>query len=455
MSPTTLPAAEEAEPVAAQVQPRLSSVVSRLAGANLAFAAVSVITAPLQARALGPQGRGELAAITIPLVLAPVVLTLGLSYYTRRAAAIGERPGTLLGTIGALFLALGLFGAALGPVVAALIGGANHVERTWIIFGFVLMPFGFVSIVITDIATGQNRWRPVLIARLTQPAFALIGIPFLYLTGHLTVSTAALVTVVGAALPVVLLLPGARTQLPLRFDLKMTTEAVPFGLKAWAAGIFQNVNVRADQLLMTRLVSPSQLGLYSIAATASAMLVIPFTSALATGTVPRFADGNVDLLERMVRAALLGVILTSAVFALVSPVVIPLFFGSAFRGAIPMIWILLAAGVPLSTGVILSTALTISGRPSYAALAEVVALGITVPGLIVLLPLMGGMGAAIVSLIAYSASFTILVLAARRELGARLTALLIVRPTDAVMLAMLIRSQITGRLLNKWRAPSW
>lgn len=64
----------------------------------------------------------------------PVVFTLGLSLYTRRAAAIGKRSGTLLGTFGVPFVALGLAAAAFGPVIAALIG-ANHVERTWIIFG--------------------------------------------------------------------------------------------------------------------------------------------------------------------------------------------------------------------------------------------------------------------------------------------------------------------------------
>ena len=453
MSSAVLPQTEDAEPVAPQARPRLSSVVSRLTAANLALVVVTIFTAPLQARALGPEGRGELAAITVPLALAPGVLTLGLSLYTHRAAAIGKRSGTLLGTLGVLFLALGLAGAALGPVVGVLVGSSHRVVRTWVIIGFALLPIGFVNLVITDIAAGQNRWRPVLFYRLTPPAVLLLGIPSFYLTGHLTVASAAFLSIAGGTLPVIFLVPGARKQLPLRFDRRIVREAVPFGLKAWAAGLGQLVNVRADQLLMTRLVNPSQLGLYAIAVTASGVLVNPFASALAAGTMPRFATGDTDLIERTLRTTLLGVLVTSAGVALVSPVLVPLFFGSAFRGAVPMIWILLGAGVPLTGGALLSSALTISGRPSYAALAELVALGVTLPGLILLLPTMGGVGAALVSLIAYSASFSMLVLVVRRQLGARLTGLLIVRPADAITLAAVIRPQILNQL-RKFRPSS-
>lgn len=453
MSSKSLPLAEKPEPVATRTQPRLSSVISRLTSANLTFVAATMVTAPLQARALGPDGRGELAAITVPLAWTPVVLTLGLSLYTHRAAAIGKRAGTLLGTFGALFLALGLVGAALGPATAALIGGANHVVRTWIIVGFALLPIGFVGTVITDVASGQNRWGPVLVYRLTPPAVLLVGIPWLYLAGNLTVASAAAVSICGGTLPVIFLLAGARKQLPLRFDRGMVKEAVPFGLKAWAAGLGQLGNLRVDQLLMTRLVNPAELGLYAIAVTASGVLVNPFSSALAMGTMPRFATGDTDLIERTLRATLLGVLVVSAGVALASPVVVPLFFGSAFRGAVPMIWILLAAGVPLTGGIVLSSALTITGRPTYAAMAQLVALGVTIPGLIVLLPIMGGAGAALVSLIAYTASFSVLVLAARRQLGVRLTALLVVRPADAIMIATIIRSQIPDRLLGRFRWP--
>ncbi len=452
MTSAALPVAESTGS-SAPARPRLSAVISQLTAANLAIIAATAITAPLQARALGPTGRGELAAIMVPLGLAPVIFTIGLPLYTHRAAAIGKRAGTLIGTIGATYLVLGLVAAGLGPAVGTLVGGGPGVVRNWIIIGFALLPIGFINMVITDVAAGQNRWRSVLMLRITPPAVMLVSIPCLFLTGHLTVASVALVSIAGGTLPVIYLVASARQHRPLRFRPSILRGAVPFGLRAWAAGLGQLVNVRADQLLMTRLVAPRELGLYAVAVTASGVFVNSFASALAAGTMPRFATGDTDLIERTLRTTLLGVLITSACVALLSPIIVPLFFGSAFSDAVPMIWILLAAGVPLTGAVLLSSALTISGWPTYAALAELVALGITVPGLLVLLPIMGGIGAALVSLIAYTASFSILVFVACRRLGARITRLLLIRPTDAFMLAAIVRSQIHGQL-GKIRSSS-
>jgi O-antigen/teichoic acid export membrane protein len=456
MSSVATPLAESdapalVEPVQVRSRPRLSSVIGRLTAANLAFMAATVVTSPLQARALGPSGRGELAAIAVPLGLAPIILTLGLSLYTFRAAAQGKRPGSLLGTIGALFLLLGLVGAAIGPLVGELFAGGRAVVHTWLIVGFALLPISFVNIVITDVAAGQDRWGPVLAYRLTAPAILLVGIVGLYIAGHLTVGTAALLSIAGGTLPVVFLVPGARRFRPLRFEWPVAREAIPFGLKAWAAGLGSLVNVRFDQLLMTRLVDSSELGLYVIAVTASGVLVNPFVSALASGTMPRFATGTVDLVARVLRSTLLGVVVVSVGVALAAPVFVPLVFGSGFRDAVPMIWILLLAGVPLTGGAVLSSALASSGLPGYAAWGEFVAIGVTVPGLILLLPQLGGLGAALVSLVAYSASFAMLLFATRRKLGAHLSSLLVIRPSDAATLMANVRSRIPERLRSKLR----
>lgn len=56
MSLTAASPAEKIEPIAARARPRLSSVIGKLAGANLAFVAVTMITAPLQARGARSEG---------------------------------------------------------------------------------------------------------------------------------------------------------------------------------------------------------------------------------------------------------------------------------------------------------------------------------------------------------------------------------------------------------------
>jgi Na+-driven multidrug efflux pump len=118
-----------------------------------------------------------------------------------------------------------------------------------------------------------------------------------------------------------------------------------------------------------------------------------------------------------------------------------------------MIWMLLLAGFPLAGGVVLGSALTSFGRPGYTAWAQLVALVITVPGLFLLLPSMGGVGAALVSLLSYTASFLMLVVVTWRQFGARPAALLLIRPADVVLASRMVRERIPDRFLRRGGRP--
>jgi O-antigen/teichoic acid export membrane protein len=450
---TTATAAQPREHHTVRRPPRLAAVVGRLTAANLVLVAVTVVTAPLQARVLGPAGRGELAAIGAPLGLAPVLLSLGLGIYAFRAAAKGERPGSLFATIGLLSVILGVIGAAMGPFVAGWVGHDHPVVRTWVVIGFALLPLSLVIVLVNDIAAGLERWGSVLATRLVPPLVMLVGIVALAAAGRLTVGGAAALTVIGGTLPAVFLLPLARRYRPWRLDRAIARQAIPFGLTAWVGGLGTALNVRVDQLLMTRMVSARELGLYAIAVTASGVLVNPFASALASGTMPKFASGDVRLVERVTRATMLAVLVISAAVAVVVPIGVPLVFGSDFKSAVPMIWMLLLAGFPLAGGVVLGSALTSFGRPGYTAWAQLVALVITVPGLFLLLPSMGGVGAALVSLLSYTASFLMLVVVTWRQFGARPAALLLIRPADVVLASRMVRERIPDRFLRRGGRP--
>jgi O-antigen/teichoic acid export membrane protein len=61
-----------------------------------------------------------------------------------------------------------------------------------------------------------------------------------------------------------------------------------------------------------------------------------------------------------------------------------------------------------------------------------VALGVTVVGLLLLLPRLGGLGAAIVSLVAYTLNFMWLLAIARRDYGGGVSEYLVVRRAELV-----------------------
>src|SRR4051794_37698844 len=85
------------EPGSEDPSRRLPSVVRRLSITNALPLAVGLITGPLQARALGASGRGDLAAILVPVGLAPLLLSLGLGQYAGVNAARRARLGPIVG----------------------------------------------------------------------------------------------------------------------------------------------------------------------------------------------------------------------------------------------------------------------------------------------------------------------------------------------------------------------
>ena len=74
---------------------RLGRVTTRLALAGGSVALVGILTGPLQARALGPTGRGELAAVMTPLGFLPTLASLGLGTYVERMVARGKTASRL------------------------------------------------------------------------------------------------------------------------------------------------------------------------------------------------------------------------------------------------------------------------------------------------------------------------------------------------------------------------
>jgi O-antigen/teichoic acid export membrane protein len=155
----------------------------------------------------------------------------------------------------------------------------------------------------------------------------------------------------------------------------------------------------------------------------------------------RVAAGDRDIVARATRTTLLLVALVHVVLAVVSVPLVLVLFGSEFADSIPMIWILLVAGVPLAGGMLLSSVLAADGAPGQTAFAQAGALVVAVPLLLLVVPAHGGMGAAAVSIVSYGASFFVLVRAVlRRKLAPNVRRLILISGGDIAWL----RQKIAG-----------
>lgn len=439
MPPSGVPG-EPAETSDAAARPAGRPMLRLVGGLSLVNILVSlsgIVTGPLQARALGPTGRGTLAAILVPVTLAPVIAGLGLGSFAIRDAARGRPVPVLVGTLGVpLLVVSGVVMLGATPL-AHLIAGDRAVVFRYVRLGLFLMPFSLTSSVVLGIAVGLERWRMLIVCRLVAPTIWTVGVVVLYATDRLTVSSAAILTFVGAGAASLPMIPLLRLGRP-RFDREVLREALPFGAKAWLGGLSAVANVNLDQLLMIRLVSARELGLYAIAVTVATAFTTVVVGALSYVIAPRIAAGDRDVAARATRMTLASSAVVAAGLALPMPLLLRIGFGEPFDAATAMTRVALVASVPLAAAFILGTALVNGGHPGVSAKADLFALLITVPGLAVFLPLFGGVGAASVSLCAYTAAFAVLLVAARRRFDLRIRELVVPRAAD---LAWLSRSR--------------
>jgi O-antigen/teichoic acid export membrane protein len=142
---------------------------------------------------------------------------------------------------------------------------------------------------------------------------------------------------------------------------------------------------------------------------------VPLVAAIGNVAFPRLAaqrtiSAQGQWLQRaavLSSAGLAAVILAPAVVS--AYWVIPLVFGPAYQGAVPLLWILAPGGVFIASSQVVSDLLRGRGRLKLVAVAQGLAAVFTVVLLIVLLPSMGVAAAAIASTVAYGVALAVMI----------------------------------------------
>jgi O-antigen/teichoic acid export membrane protein len=431
-------------------RPRIARVVARLAAANSLLVFGGFITGPLQARALGPTGRGELAAVAATLGFAPTVASLGLGSYAMWAVARGRSVGGILGTTTVMYLALGALTVFLAFPLSAALSGGHTIVHHFLLIGLLALPASLLGTLMLDVALGLEMWRVVVSTKVVGSLMAIIPLIVLFFVGELTVSTAAIVTIACAAalvIPCVAVFRRERDRF--RWERSIAAESVPFGFKAWLGGISSVTNGRLDQILMVDLSNARQLGLYAVAVSMSTVYISLVISAIQYAMAPRVARGESELVAKMARTTMAGSLVLAGATAIASPFALRYLFGSRFTGAEGMLLILLVGSLMIALSAILSSGVSSAGRPGLAARAEIYALIITIPGLLTLVGPLGGVGAAIVSVVAYGVSNVYLLRASTRLFGGRVRDYLVPRPDDFAFAADAARTAWSSRVRKR------
>jgi len=394
----------------------VGGAIARTACFNAAAAAAAALSGVIIAREVGPTVRGEYAAVMawfgVLLLLGEMGQAAAVCFYVARDPARARgyvaTSRSMMMVTGALALGGGLL---LAPVLAH--GNAGLAGAYRIVFGGSVIAFIGTSYTFSLQARSTERWNLV---RVSQPALALAVIIVLVRCRLLTLDTA-----IGTVLVTMTIQLGycyywcLRSGLaPGRFQPRLVGPLAKYGLTQLAAVTPTAVNNYLDQLVLSQLVRPADLGRYAIAVSVT-LIPVPLVSAIGNVAFPRLAarrtvtaDGRrVQLAAAAASAGMAAAILLP--IALSADWVIPAVFGPAYRGAVPLLWILTPGGIFLATGQVVGDLLRGLNRPGLVATAQGFAAVGTVVLLLALLPSTGVAAAAIASTVAYGTALAMMI----------------------------------------------
>ena len=391
---------------------------------ELVTAAVAFAAGVLVATRLGPAGKGEASTLGYLVAVVTTVGTLGLGEAS--ATMHGRRGVPLSRSLSASLPVVGMASAVctlVVLVVAKLQLAGNVSTDSTVIAVCVSVPV--IVLARSLLAFLDAAHRVVLSSTLRLVMTLATGAATWVLVIGLDrgVAGALAAPIAGAATVVVLSLAALRTlgaRLLPRVDVEYVRDAVRYGSPLMISVVILVLAGRADIFLVRALSDNVDTGLYSVALTLSQLAMYP-SDALLGAAFPRLArlDPGTSLayITRITRAGIAAAAVTSVLIGAVTPLVVPLVFGEAFRPSIVPTLILLVSSVLYGAQTLLSRARAASGRPGLAVSSFTVSLVTMLALDVALIPPLGIRGAALASVLASIAGVSVALRAYRRAFG--------------------------------------
>ncbi|WP_186374958.1 lipopolysaccharide biosynthesis protein [Kocuria rosea] len=426
-----------------------SKMVFSLMG-NLGGPIAGLLSAPILARGLGVDGRGELAAANAPLMLATAIGLFGLqeslTFYVARYK--NHLRSTLLETT-LLVAGLGIIASMVIWFSAApLAGGNEQIESLIKVAALATLP-NFLIAVPRALVAGTQQWHLQAIESGLFGILRLVLLLALYLTGTLTTFSALLVAVGAPVLSACFYFPYVRSMWRQR-NMGQNSRVINYrnllgyGFRVWVGSMSGVLLSRIDQLLMVPLSDATQLGLYAVAVTVGE---IPVLLSFAMRNVVFAADAtdagahnSAQLKQadrRLHQTARIATFLTLLAAAGVGATVwwwLPLIFGEDYAGAVPLVLVLVLAAVLGATGSVAGAGLSARGRPGLRSVGMTVGAISNIVVLVWLVPQIGAMGAAISTVVGSTIAGSMNVLFLRYSFGHKITSFYGLRRSDFQLL---------------------
>lgn len=373
--------------------------------ARIANLALGVLVTALVARTLGDVGYGQWSTIFVVLGLVGYLLNFGMEgVVVREASREPEHELEWLGSMMALRLML------MGPVVLIAAGAIVllHSSQQMLVAGFILlitMPFAGVGVLGMVFQLRVRNSVPMLVLTLRSVLWGA-AVVVIYSNGGSMVELAIAMTVTNSIGSVVQLLAARRVVgvwlAPTRKHIgTLLRVGIPLGL----SGVLVIFYARIDQVIVYVIAGARSAGLYgAVYGVLDQAHFVPVS--VLTTLAPIIAaawPADRERLLRTVRLAAEFMALSSlgalAFVCVASSQIVHLVFGPSFAEAAPALPVLGAAFVFICFGYLNGNLLVVMGLQKRLLRISLIALVVNLIGNFILVPMVGFMGAAWMTLV--------------------------------------------------------
>ncbi len=366
-------------------------------------------------------------------IVASQLATLGLHYSVLRHAALHEADeavrGRMFFTAAACALGLGFAAAVIVGTLAARLGALFDSDSTGRAIGWAATGLALFSLnkVLLAYLNGLRRMK----------AFAILqGLRYLVVMAVVCAvaagpwpieraTVAFLVAEIVTALAAVAYLARQHLARHLHFDREWLRQHIRFGSKGLAAGMFAEFNSRIDVLLIGIFLPDREVGIYSFAAMmvdgvyhVLAMVRINFNPVL----VAALRDGNHAAAVQLRRQSARFVLPATLAMGLLSVLALWLLATWAvphkdLHLGLPSLLVLMGGLALVSALVPFDNLLMVSGHPGYQTFQQAITVAANALVAVLLLPVLGIVGAACGTALSYLAGTAALLVFAHRVVG--------------------------------------
>lgn len=385
--------------MAAQSQPGIARLTIETYAVRVVTLGLMMVSAILQARLLGPEGKGLLAAALSWSALIGGIALIGtdsaVAYFVARSTryTLWFMRSGLIYTLGFALIALALLGWQV----------EMSVNRQLAFSVALLTPMAVSAALVNAICVGLNRIRLINVLNAASALCYVLSLLALYVVNvdRFEPVVAAVLGVQAATLIVfstaILRSADAGYAAP---DLSALTR---YALQSFRGNLAGLLFLRGSLVILSSVSPAAQAGIYSIAVVfADVVLMLPNT--LINILLPRLAGRDPEFVAARValiaRYALAGALVLGLLTGIAAFVVVPIGFGGAFREA-AIVAFVLCIGAALSTpGAVVSLYFNALEQPGVPATAAWIGCGALFAASLILAPFFGALGAAIAVVVA-------------------------------------------------------